>query len=118
MAAPILPHIKAGKMTALAVSSKRRSPQLPDVPTIDESMVPNFVVDNWVGIFAPAGTPPAIVNVLSKSISNMVKDPTQRKKLVELGFEPVGSDPATLSTQVGSSLEKWKSIAERIGMTK
>jgi tripartite-type tricarboxylate transporter receptor subunit TctC len=118
MAAPLLPHIKSGKMTALAVTSKSRSPQLPGVPTVTESVFPDFVVQNWTGLFAPAGTPKEIVDTLSKAMAEMMKDPEQAHHVTEMGFEPIGSDSATLAQEVRASLPEWKKVAQRGGLVK
>lgn len=113
MAAPLLPHIRSGKMTALAVTSKQRSDQLPGVPTLDEEAVPGFVVQNWTGLFAPAGTPQDIVDTLAKAMAAMMKDPQQIKLITDMGFEPVGSTPAALADEIRMSLPKWKQVAAR-----
>lgn len=109
MSAPLLPHLKSGKVIALGVTSAAPSPQLPGVPAI-ASVMPHFVANNWTGVFAPAATPDAIVTQLSKAIGDMMKDPKQVARLAELGFLPIGSDPATLETEVKSSLQRWKSV--------
>lgn len=111
MAAPLLPHIRTGKMTALAVTSKHRSEQLPGVPTLDESMVPGFVVQNWTGLFAPAGTPQDVIDTLAHAMAAMMKDPQQVRVITEMGFEPVGSTPAALAEEIRVSLPKWKQVA-------
>ena len=118
MAASVLPHVKAGKLVPLAVTTKAPTPQLPGVPTVDASVLPNFIVSNWTGLFAPPGTPAAVVASLSKQMSAMMKDPEQVTKVEELGFEPVGSDPATLGKEVRSSLARWTKIAREAELTK
>jgi len=118
MAASLMPHVRAGKMVPLAVTTKAPSPQLPGVPTVDASVVPNFIVSNWTGLFAPPGTSAAIVNALSAQMKAMMKDPEQVAKIEEIGFEPVGSDPATLGQAVSSSLARWTRISREAGLTK
>ncbi|VCU70186.1 Tripartite tricarboxylate transporter family receptor [Pigmentiphaga humi] len=118
MAAPLLPHIRSGRMTALAVTSRQRSDQLPGIPTVDESTAPGFVVENWTGLFAPAGTPPAVIDTLSDAMAKMMKDPKQAKLITEMGFEPIGSKPAVLADEIRQSLPKWQEVAARSGLVK
>lgn len=109
MAAPVLAHIKSGKIHAIAVTSAESSPQLPGVPTVN-SVLPDFVINNWTGLFAPPGTPESVVRVLSRALAEMMKDPVQAAKLSELGFVPIGSDPIALENEIQSSLQRWKSV--------
>jgi len=118
MAAPLLPHIRSGKMIALAVTSRQRSSQLPGIPTVDESAAPGFVVENWTGLFAPAGTPAAIIDTLSDAMARMMKDPQQAKLISEMGFEPIGSTPAVLRDEIRQSLPKWQRVAAHSGLLK
>jgi len=87
---PALPHVKAGKVRALAVTSETRSRQLPDVPTMVEAGVSGFVVENWQGIFAPAGTPQAVVEQLNRDINSVLGSPAFAENLAAQGAEPSG----------------------------
>lgn len=97
---------KGGKVRALGVTLARRSEQLPDVPAIGE-VVPGFVGDSWHGLFAPAGTPPAIVDRLSAEIARALATPDVRKRLMDISLEPIGSTPAEFAAVVKSDYEKW-----------
>eukprot|EP01036_Dinobryon_divergens_P061480 gene61480-biopygen4165 len=94
-----LPHIKAGKLRAIALTSLRRAPSLPDLPTISETY-PGFYADAWSGLFAPRGTPQPVVDKLSAEVQRILKLPDVREKLVALGAEPVGSTQAEFAAHV------------------
>jgi len=91
--ASTLSYVKSGKLRALAVSSTRRVPALPDTPTLGESGLPGYNVVEWNGVFLPKGTPPDIVQKLGKAVQAAVNDPTVRQKLLQLGLEPAGTTP-------------------------
>jgi tripartite-type tricarboxylate transporter receptor subunit TctC len=90
---PLIPHYRAGTLKLLAQSSKARSPSLPDIPTFEEAGAKGLVLDQWLGVFAPAGTPVAIVTRLNTEINNALKDPAVRKGLLDSAQEPVGGTP-------------------------
>ena len=85
------PLAKGGKLKALAVTTAKRSPVAPDVPTLAESGLPGYEVGSWQGVFAPAGTPPEIVKRLNTEIVKIINMPDVQKKMIELGAEPVGN---------------------------
>ena len=89
----ILPHVKAGKLRALAVSSRQRMALLPDLPTIAESGVPGYQSSSWYGILAPAGTPPDVVTRLNAALVKIVAQPDVKQALAQEGAEPVGDSP-------------------------
>jgi tripartite-type tricarboxylate transporter receptor subunit TctC len=91
--ASTLGYVKSGKLRALAVSSTRRVPALPDTPTLGESGLPGYNVVEWNGVFLPKGTPADIVQKLGKAVQAAVNDPTVRQKLLQLGLEPAGTTP-------------------------
>ena len=101
-----LPQIKAGKLRPLAVASLTRSPLLPDVPTMTEAGVPGFEAVGLAGILAPAGTPPAIVDRLSREISTILRTPEVRDQLVGMGLEVVASTPAEFAAVHRGRLEE------------
>lgn len=111
--APAVPQIKAGALVALAVTTPKRSTALPDVPTIAEAGLPGFDVTNWQGVFAPAGTPAAVVNTLSAAIQKIVKEPAVHTRLVDLGFEPVSGSPAELGALVQENTAKWAKVIKQ-----
>ncbi len=100
------PQVKAGKLKGIAVTGAKRSSILPDVPTVSES-VPGFVVDGWYGILAPAGTPTAIVDQLSKALAEVANEEKVRKQLNESGYEIVGSTPEAFGKHIDTELVRW-----------
>lgn len=111
--API-PFIKSGKVRALAISSAKRHPLLPDVPTFDELGYP-IEEYTWVGFFAPAGTPPEIVQKLNAAINEALKSPDVRDKLEALTFEPIGGSPQQFSEYVQAEIGRWASVIRETG---
>ena len=107
--APALPHIKAGKLRALGVTSAKRSSSVPDVPAIAETL-PGFEIVSWQAIFAPAGVPQPVVDKLSGEMIKAIKDPEIRDKLVAQGIEPGGMTPAELAAFQRSEVEKWARV--------
>lgn len=105
-------HIKAGKLRALAVTSAKRVPTLPDVPTIAESGVPGFNVLEWNALFVPAKTPDAVVNRLSSEVVSALRQPDVRESLEQLGVEVVGSSPQELARLVRDDLTKWTDLVK------
>jgi tripartite-type tricarboxylate transporter receptor subunit TctC len=89
----ILPHVKDGKLRALAVSSTERLPLMPDLPTIAEAGVPGYQSSSWYGILAPAGTPPDVVAKLNGALVKVVARPDVREALAKEGANPVGDSP-------------------------
>jgi tripartite-type tricarboxylate transporter receptor subunit TctC len=109
-----LPHIKAGKLRAIALTSLRRAPSLPDLPTIAETY-PGFYADAWSGLFAPRGTPQPVVDKLSAEVQRILKLPDVREKLVALGAEPVGSTQAEFTAHVKREIDKWAKVVKTSG---
>ena len=107
---------KAGKVRVLAVAGPTRSVLLPEKSTIAESGLPGFEVDNWIGMLAPAGLDPTIVVRLNSEIRAVLNEPGIKQRLIELGFEPVGSTPAAFATQLDSDVKKWRAIAKEAGV--
>jgi tripartite-type tricarboxylate transporter receptor subunit TctC len=107
--APALPHIKAGKLRALGVTSEKRSSSVPDVPAIAETL-PGFAIVSWQAIFAPAGVPKPVVDKLSGEMIKAINDPDIRGKLVAQGIEPGGMSPAELAAFQKSEIDKWARV--------
>jgi tripartite-type tricarboxylate transporter receptor subunit TctC len=87
---PLIPHYQAGTIKLLAQSTKARSPSLPEIPTFEEAGIKGLVLDQWLGVFAPAGTPAAIAARLNAEINNALRNPAVRKGFADSGQEPVG----------------------------
>ena len=110
-----MPHVKSGKIRALAVTTAKRSPTVPDLPTIAESGVPGFDISTWYGVWAPAGTPKDIVNKVSAEIAKALQQPAVRERLAALGAEPVGNTPEEFAAYCQSELAKWSKIVRESG---
>jgi tripartite-type tricarboxylate transporter receptor subunit TctC len=109
-----LPHVRAGKLRALGMTSKARSNLLPDVPAIAE-VLPGYEVVLWNGIFAPARTPPEIVSRLSRAIGEVLAQEDTKKLLAAQGSEPMGSTPEAFRQYVASEIPKWKALVSLSG---
>ena len=109
-----LPHVKAGKLRAIALTSLHRAPSLPDLPTIAETY-PGFYADAWSGLFAPKGTPQPVVDKLSAEVQRILKLPDVREKLMALGAEPVGSTQAEFTAHVRREIDKWAKVVKTSG---
>jgi len=105
------------KVRRLAVGSTKRIPQLPDLPTIAETL-PGFRIAGWNGMFAPAGTPREIVNILAKDIGEFARDPALVQKLTELGIEPVGSTPEEFADVIGTERASYREALRTTGLLK
>ena len=104
------PQIKAGRIRALAVSTSKRSPAAPEIPTMAEAGVPGYVAVAWFGLLAPAKTPRDIVNRLSTETARILKMPDVNSRLSDLGAEPVGSTPAEFDAHIKSEIVKWAKV--------
>lgn len=113
--APIVPHIKSGKVRVLGVASLQRSPQMPELPTIHESGVPGFEAVNWFGLFAPAKTPRPIINRINAAVVAAVKSPELQAKFIALGADPVGSSIEEFTAFVRRDMEKYARIVKVSG---
>jgi tripartite-type tricarboxylate transporter receptor subunit TctC len=105
-------HITAGTLRALAVTTAKRAPSFPDVPTMAESGVPGYETYTWNALFAPAGTPPEIVARLNTAANNAMKDPTVMERMKEFSATIVGSTPEELATHVKAELAKWTPVVK------
>ena len=106
---------KAGKLKALAVTTAKRSPIAPDVPTLAESGLPGYEIGSWQGVFGPAGIPPEIVKRLNTEIVKIINAPDVQKKLVELGAEPVANSPEEFAAFVKTEVVKWGDVVKKSG---
>jgi len=107
---PYVPQVKAGKIRALAVSPARRSPALPDVPTVAEAGVPGYDSGAWFGLVAPANTPKDLVDKLSRETARILKLPDVSARLADLGAEAVGSTPEQFSAHIKAEIAKWAKV--------
>ena len=109
----VIQHIKAGKLVAIAIASPKRSPQLPDVPTVAESGIPGFDVTSWYGIVTRAGTPPAIIHKVQRDMAEALQQEDVRAKLAAAGLEPVGSTPEAFDAMIKEETRKWSAIVRK-----
>lgn len=107
-----LPHVKGGKVKALAVTSAKRSALLPDVPTVIESGLPGYEVNTYFGLFAPAGTPREIVQKLQRETATAVQSADAKERFASQGAEPVGGTPEALALLMRTEAEKWKRVID------
>lgn len=110
------PHIKSGAVRALAVTGRERSAALPDVPTVAESGVPGFEVEAWFGLFAPAGTPPEVVDRLNAETVKAMRNKDLLDRLASQGADAMTNTPAQFSAYIGQELEKWRRVVKASGM--
>jgi tripartite-type tricarboxylate transporter receptor subunit TctC len=112
-----MPFIEQGRLRALAVTSTKRMPNLPDVPTIDEAGVKGYESLSWSGIVAPAGTPRRIIDRLNAAIDKILRDPDVRQRFASLGVEPVGGPPEAFSRHIRAEAEKWGRVVKTANIT-
>ena len=110
------PHIKAGRLRALAVTGTQRSPVLPDLPTIAETGVPGYDFSTWVGALVPSGTPPATVNTLNALITKAVRSPDLTPRFAEQGADVIASSPAEFGKHIRTELARWAKVVRESGI--
>ncbi|SOY63880.1 putative extra-cytoplasmic solute receptor [Cupriavidus taiwanensis] len=110
-----MPFIKSGKLRAVAVTTTRRASALPDIPTVAESGLPGFDISTWYGLWAPRGTPAAVVEKLAAHAGAALKRPDVRQQYADMGAEPVGSSPADFARYNAAEGKKWAEIVRRSG---
>jgi putative tricarboxylic transport membrane protein len=111
-----LPHVKAGTLRALAATRLQRSTLIPELPTMDEAGVKGFDMDSWAGMFAPAGTPPAIITLLNGELRKIIDNPAVKSNLGNAGFEAFSSSPKELEDFVKVQLGKWGKMIRDAGI--
>jgi tripartite-type tricarboxylate transporter receptor subunit TctC len=114
---PAVPHIKAGKVKGLAITSRERLEALPDVPTVAESGFPDFEDYTWVGVFGPAKLAPEIASKLNAAVNDVLRSADVREKLVAMGFEAKPGTPAEFGAYLRNELAKWGKIVKDTGIT-
>ncbi len=108
--------VKAGSLRAIAVTTKDRSPQYPDLPTVSETAVKGFDLASWTGLFAPAGTPPAIVEKLNREVNAVLASPEVRDRLTSLGVDPAPMSAAEFNAFAGREVGKWSQLVKDAGI--
>ena len=112
----VMPQVKAGRLKALAVTSAQRFDLLPELPTLRESGIPDIQAVPWFAYMAPQGTPPDVVQRMSREIAAVLKDPETRQRLQGAYFNPVGSTPQELNKFMNDELARWKPVILRAGL--
>ena len=113
----VMGHVQAGKLKAFAVTSKTRHPSLPNVPTVAEAGLPGFELEAWVGLFAPAGTPPAVVAKLSESVKKVLESAEAKKRAETVGIEPRYMGPDDLAGLVRKDTDYWSKVIKSRNIT-
>jgi tripartite-type tricarboxylate transporter receptor subunit TctC len=113
---PLLPHIRAGRLRALAVTSPARIAELPDVPTMVESGYPDIVSTTWTGLFAPAGTDAKIVGQLNTAVNQALRSPEVGKALAVIGYRPLGGQGEAVTAKVTAENRKWAPLVRSLGL--
>ncbi|MPM77596.1 hypothetical protein SDC9_124602 [bioreactor metagenome] len=108
--------VKSGKARPLAVTTAKRWPGAPDIPTVAESGVPGYEVSGWFGLLAPAGTPKEVLDKIQTTISDAVKTPEVAKQLNDLGAEPVANKPEVFAQEIKDDVEKWRKVVKATGV--
>jgi tripartite-type tricarboxylate transporter receptor subunit TctC len=114
---PVLPHIKAGKLRALAVTTGKRSSALPEVPTLAESGFAGFDIGTWFGVLAPAGTPKEITTRLAAEMAKIIQSAEFRQRMAEIGAEPIGNTPEQMARQITADTEKFARLVKAAKVT-
>ncbi len=107
--------IRSGQLRALAVTTKERAPNFPDIPTMEEAGVPGYETNSWNALFAPAGTPPEVIARLNEAANTAIQDPEVQKRLAEVGAQIVGSTPEELGEHVKAEVDRWRPVVEASG---
>ncbi|HEY6511759.1 MAG TPA: tripartite tricarboxylate transporter substrate binding protein [Burkholderiaceae bacterium] len=113
--AGMLPHIKAGKLRALAITGAQRSPQLPDVPTLAESGYPGYSAYVWLGLLAPKGTPAAIIDLLNREVLAALGTPEVKGYMAHASIDPIGSTPAEFGSFFRAERDTWARVIQSTG---
>lgn len=112
----VIPHLKAGRLRALAVSTKTRSPALPDVPTVAESGLPGYEFTGWWGMVVPAHTPRPVISKINMELGKILADSTVRDNLIKQGATPEHTSPGQFGAYIASEISKWSSVIKQAGI--
>ena len=112
----VLPHVRAGKLKAIAVATAQRSALVPDVPTLSESGLPGFTGGTWFGLLAPAATPAPLIEKLNRELVAILRSDAMRKEFESRGIEPVGDTPQEYARFIRTESDRWRDLAAKIGL--
>jgi tripartite-type tricarboxylate transporter receptor subunit TctC len=116
LSASMLQHVRNGTLRVIAVTTEKRLPDLPDVPTIAELGYPSYEISSWQGVFAPAGTPKDIVGKLNREIVAMLNTPDVHARITKEGAIPIGSSPEAFSARFRNEVDKWAKVVQSAGL--
>lgn len=108
-----IPSMQSGSLRPLAVASAKRLPEIPDVPTMQEAGMPDFIVESWNGLFAPAGTPAEVVRVLNRTVNDILQEPGMRKRIQDMASFPAGGTPQQFKALLDSETLKWAEVVQK-----
>jgi tripartite-type tricarboxylate transporter receptor subunit TctC len=111
----MVPQVRAGRLRGVAITTLKRSPALPELPTVDESGVPGFEVTAWSGLVVPAGVSKTIVTKLNAEVNKALNSPAMKERLAVLGYDPVGGSAEQFTAFVKSESAKWADVVKRTG---
>ena len=111
-----MPHVRSGRLRALAAGGLQRSASVPDIPTVDESGLPGFEVIGWWGVLAPARTPRPVINLLNKEIRAVLEIAEVKRSLLDQGMDPASGTPEQFGSLIKSDMDKWGDIGKRLGV--
>ncbi len=109
-------HVETGRLKAMAVTGKQRNPAMPNVPTFEESGVPGVDADSYWGLYAPAGTPPAVLATLQKHFAAALRSPAHAERLASLGFLPIANTPEEHTKQMTGMIARWTEVIDKAGI--
>jgi tripartite-type tricarboxylate transporter receptor subunit TctC len=113
---PVVPHIKAGKLKAIAIASRKPSPLMPQLPTVADSGLPGFESTVWSGLLMPAGAPASAIDRVHREIARLIKLPDVQERFVSLAFDPIGSSPAEFRSYLRDEMRRWSEVVKRAGI--
>jgi tripartite-type tricarboxylate transporter receptor subunit TctC len=111
-----LPHVKSGRLRAIAISTATRSPAIPELPTVAEAGVPGYESNLWYGVLLPARTPPGIVAKLNQTINAILREADVGERFAALGAEPRGGTSAEFGQYIGAEVAKWGKVIKVVGL--
>jgi tripartite-type tricarboxylate transporter receptor subunit TctC len=109
-------HIKSGRLRALSINGPRRSPALPEVPTAGESGLPGFEADFWIGLFAPAGTPRAVIARLNAEVNKIMSEDAMKERFMVIGVDPAPGTPEQFGDILAKDIERWSKSVKSAGL--
>jgi tripartite-type tricarboxylate transporter receptor subunit TctC len=109
----LLPHLKSGGLRGIAITSAKRSPAVPDLPTMAEAGVPGFEITAWFGFMAPRGTPQAIIEKIHTDVARIVASPEIQERILSQASEPVGNSPAEYAAFINAEIAKWRAVIKQ-----